>query len=298
MKGVIIINRSGLSGQKYQANRLKEELEKLGVQADIVCGGAELGGEFGGEIVLEKVCDFAVFLDKDKYLAEMLSKKGIRLFNSAKAIRLCDDKGETCLALAGKGLNIPDTLFAPLVFKKDDASREAVKKTVAVASKKLGFPVVVKESYGSMGSGVYLAKNEAELYKISDELSLKPHIYQKYLSARKGTDVRVIVIGGRFVCAMERFNPDDFRSNLALGGSGRKIVPEESFKKAAEKAARVLKLDYCGVDLLYGDNGEPFICEVNSNAFFKGAESVTGVNVAKIYAEYIIKTIKKEKNRI
>jgi len=262
MKGVIIINRSGLSGQIYQANRLKEELEKLGVRADIVCGGAELGGEFGGEIVLETACDFAVFLDKDKYLAEAFTKKGIRLFNSATAIRLCDDKGETCLALAGQGLNVPDTLFAPLVFKKDDAS-------------------------------VYLAKNEDELYKISDELLLKPHIYQKYLSARKGTDVRVIVIGGRVVCAMERFNPDDFRSNLALGGSGRKIVPEKAFKSAAEKAARVLKLDYCGVDLLYGDNGEPFICEVNSNAFFKGAESVTGVNVAGIYAEYIIKTIKK-----
>lgn len=298
MKGVIIINRSGLSGQIYQANRLKEELEKLGVRADIVCGGAELGGEFGGEIVLETACDFAVFLDKDKYLAEAFTKKGIRLFNSATAIRLCDDKGETCLALAGQGLNVPDTLFAPLVFKKDDASREAVKKTTSVVAEKLGFPVVVKESYGSMGSGVYLAKNEDELYKISDELLLKPHIYQKYLSARKGTDVRVIVIGGRVVCAMERFNPDDFRSNLALGGSGRKIVPEKAFKKAAEKAARVLKLDYCGVDLLYGDNGEPFICEVNSNAFFKGAESVTGVNVAKIYAEHIIKTIKKQKNRI
>lgn len=295
MNGVIIINRSGLSGQIYQANRLKEELEKLGARTEIVCGGAELGGEFGGEIVFKTVCDFVVFLDKDKYLAEMLTKKGIRLFNSAKAIRLCDDKGETCLALAGKGLNVPDTMFAPLVFKKDDSSRKAVKETVAVVGEKLGFPVVVKESYGSMGSGVYLAENEDELYKISDELSLKPHIYQKYLSAKKGTDVRVIVIGGRVVCAMERFNPADFRSNLALGGSGRKIVPEKDFKLAAEKAARILKLDYCGVDLLYGDNGEPFICEVNSNAFFKGAESVTGVNVAGVYAEYIIKTIKKRK---
>ena len=61
-------------------------------------------------------------------------------------------------------------------------------------------------------------------------------------------------------------------------------------KAAAEKAAQVLKLDYCGVDLLYGEDG-PVLCEVNSNAFFEGLEAATGVNVAKLYAEYIVGTM-------
>ena len=51
-------------------------------------------------------------------------------------------------------------------------------------------------------------------------------------------------------------------------------------------------LDYCGVDLLYGDNNEPIVCEVNSHAFFGGIEKVTGVNVAKAYAKYILNKIK------
>ena len=59
---------------------------------------------------------------------------------------------------------------------------------------------------------------------------------------------------------------------------------------AAEKAAQALKLDYCGVDLLYGEDG-PVLCEVNSNAFFEGLEAATGVNVAKLYAEYIVGTM-------
>ena len=48
-----------------------------------------------------------------------------------------------------------------------------------------------------------------------------------------------------------------------------------------------------GVDLLIGKNGEPVLCEVNSNAFFHLAEEVTGVNVAKSYVEHILNEMNK-----
>ncbi len=293
MKGVIIVNASGFSGQAYQAERLKKELESFGANIRITSDLFLLSGEKNDKAFADIECDFAIFLDKDKYAASILSKCGIRTFNTEKAVRLCDDKGETCLALSGTELNIPDTVFAPLCYSRNERCAEIIERTADIAIERLSLPVVVKESYGSMGAGVYLAKTREELIELSDKLLLKPHIYQKYLSAKKGTDVRVIVIGGRAVCAMERHNPDDFRSNLALGGTGKTIALTEEFKLAAEKAAVTLGLDYCGVDLLYGDNGEPFVCEVNSNAFFKGIEKVTGKNIARIYAEYIIKSIKK-----
>ena len=63
---------------------------------------------------------------------------------------------------------------------------------------------------------------------------------------------------------------------------------------AAEKCARILKLDYCGVDLLFGESGAPYVCEINSNAFISETERITGVNVARAYAEYIVKTLKTE----
>jgi gamma-F420-2:alpha-L-glutamate ligase len=59
----------------------------------------------------------------------------------------------------------------------------------------------------------------------------------------------------------------------------------------AEKAASILGLDYCGVDVLIGPKGEPILCEVNSNAFIEGIEKVTGVNVASAYAHHIEKSI-------
>ena len=183
-----------------------------------------------------------------------------------------------------------------LCYKKDETSVKIAKETADCAARRLGFPLVVKESYGSMGTGVMLAENATELEKISLETANKPHLYQQYLSARKGTDVRVIVIGGKVASAMERHNPCDFRSNLALGGTGKEIALSDEFAEAAERAAKILKLDYCGVDLLYGDSGEPYICEVNSNAFFKGSESVTHKNIAKLYAAHIINCINNENN--
>jgi ribosomal protein S6--L-glutamate ligase/gamma-F420-2:alpha-L-glutamate ligase len=133
-----------------------------------------------------------------------------------------------------------------------------------------------------------MAKDNKELLAIMKNVKLKPHIFQQYIGAVYGVDVRVIVIGSQAVCAMERRNENDFRSNVAQGGTGVKIELNDKFKKAAEKCAKVLGLDYCGVDLLYGDDGEPYVCEVNSNAFIGGIESATGENVAKRYAEYII----------
>ena len=128
-----------------------------------------------------------------------------------------------------------------------------------------------------------------------EEVKTKPHIFQEYLGKKKGVDVRVIVIGGKAVAAMERRNVNDFRSNVAQGGDGIKIKLQDEFRKAAETCAKVLGLDYCGVDLLYGNEGEPYVCEVNSNAFIGGIEKATDINVARVYAEYIIKTIKEIK---
>ena len=91
---------------------------------------------------------------------------------------------------------------------------------------------------------------------------------------------------------MERVSGGDFRSNIAAGGKGRRIELPEQAKDIAEKAAKILALDYCGADILFGKD-KFYLCEVNSNAFFDGIEKVTGVNIAGLYAGYIIKTIEK-----
>lgn len=290
-KGCIVLNTfSRPVNSVRQAERLRSEFKLRGVETEIVSGVPLRAGVENGNPRSFVDCDFCVYLDKDKYFAEILEKLGVRLFNSAKAIELCNDKAETYIRLSGEGLKIPKTVFSPLTYMQSDEFTEKDNESIA---NYLSFPVVVKEVYGSMGLGVYLANDLSEFALIREKLKLKPHLYQEYLPYKKGTDVRVIVVGGKVVTAMERVNETDFRSNVAQGGAGRKIKLSDEFKSTAEKCAEILGLDYCGVDLLYGKDGEPFVCEVNSNAFFDGIEKVTGKNVAEAYVNHVINELKK-----
>ena len=291
MKGIIFVNPFlSLEPSVHQAQRFKEELNNLGVEVEIVSDGfsrVSLSGD--GASVDLPAPDFAVYLDKDKYLSEILEKGGVRLFNRHNAVRVCDDKAQTYIALSGHGINIPKTIFGALCYKADSNIKKEWAEKIA---NELSFPLIVKESFGSLGKGVYKADNLDELLSIMEKVKLKPHLFQEYIPYKVGVDVRVMVIGGKTVAAMERGNGNDFRSNIAQGGSGKVIDLPEDFRIVAESCAEILGLDYCGVDLLYGENGKPVVCEVNSNAFIDGIESVTGVNVAKAYAEHIIRTIK------
>ena len=274
----------------YQAERLKSEFEKKEVSVEIISDAflrAELDCKLRSDL---SSADFIIYLDKDKYQSQILTKLSVRLFNSHEAIRLCDDKAETYIALSNVGINLPKTIFGALCYNKDLSIKEEWADKIIDS---LGLPVIVKESFGSMGKGVYKAEDKESLLSIMEKVKLKPHLFQQYISKKVGVDVRVIVIGGKAVCAMERVNESDFRSNVARGGSGVKVELSLEFKSVAEKCAQVLNLDYCGVDLLYGENNEPIVCEVNSNAFIGGIESATGFNVAKAYCEYILNELSK-----
>jgi ribosomal protein S6--L-glutamate ligase/gamma-F420-2:alpha-L-glutamate ligase len=296
MQGLIIINGYP-NGEKFyrQAKRIADELKMLGVETDVLRNGevsAMIHSTGDVSALLPKKYDFAVYLDKDKYLGKMLESTGLRLFNSATAVELCDDKLSTYLALQGAGLPLMDSIPAPLCYTPNAKPDETFVKRVADT---LGFPLVMKTSYGSFGVGVQLVQGVDDLRKIEQENLYRPHFYQRFLAEASGRDIRVIVIGGKTVAGMERIAmKGEFRSNIELGGRGEKIDVPKEIASLAERVAQVLQLDYCGVDILQSSDGG-VICEVNSNAFFEGLEKATGVNVARKYAEYIVGKVKNTK---
>ena len=224
-----------------------------------------------------------MFLDKDKYTAAMLEAAGLRLFNRRSAVEICDDKMLTHLALAGKGIPMPDTVAGALCYTQDAALSD---ETVRKLENSLGYPMIIKQSYGSLGKGIYRVENRKELKNVYDGIKLAPHLFQRSIEESYGRDVRVIVVGRKCVAAMERRSDGDFRSNLELGGKGCPYKTDIKLNDICRRTAEILNLDYCGIDLLVGREGY-LVCEVNSNAFFGGIEKVTGIDVAKIYAEYI-----------
>ena len=105
-------------------------------------------------------------------------------------------------------------------------------------------------------------------------------------------DVRIHVVGDEIVTAMERVNENDFRANITNGGKMKKYTPTKEQAQMAIDVCRELNLDFAGVDIMFGKEGEPVLCEVNSNAHFKNIYDCTGVNVAESILDYIVKSIK------
>ena len=289
-KGLILINAyTRILHALEQAQRLKDELNALGVAADVRRNDffAAYTDDCGKIVSAADGYDFCIYLDKDKYVSHMLEKAGLKLFNSHAAVQDCDDKMTTFIRLAGAGIAMPKTLAGFLCYTPE---AEIEEETLARIERELGYPVVLKTAYGSLGKGVRKADDRAELSRILREWQFTPHLYQGFIAESAGKDLRVIVIGGKTVAAMKRVSHGDFRSNIELGGTGEKSDAPPEAKALCEKAARVLGLDFCGIDLLFGKDGF-LLCEVNSNAFFGGIEKATGVNVARLYAEHILKNV-------
>lgn len=233
---------------------------------------------------IKQLPDFVLFLDKDIRLAYQLEQIGLRLFNSSRVIALCDDKSQTFQALAGLDISMPKTIIAPLVFK---GFKETTCDYLDHIEKELAYPLVMKESYGSFGEQVYLIQNREELAAKRKQLLCTPHIYQEFIANSKGRDVRINVVGEQIVAAMLRTSETDFRANVTNGGKMQSYTPPASFEALALKVCQVIGADFAGVDLLFGENDEPILCEVNSNAHIKNIQLCTGVNVAEHILQHI-----------
>lgn len=233
--------------------------------------------------------DFVLFWDKDTRLARHLESRGLRLFNSSKAIELCDDKSLTHIKLLNSGIKMPKTIIVPKTYENVGHGE---RRFLDTAADRLGYPMIVKECFGSFGWQVYLAENREELEDIVKNIGIKPMLLQEFVAASRGRDMRISVVGGRVVASMLRYSTNgDFRANVSGGADVKSCEPNEAQVAVALRAAAELGLDFCGVDLLFGSNGEPLLCEVNSNAQFHGIYKCTGVNMAEKILGHIAKEI-------
>lgn len=188
------------------------------------------------------------------------------------------DKLRSLQILSRAGLGLPKTVFT-------NYSRN-VKEIVQSAG---GAPVVVKLLEGTQGLGVVLAETDNAAESIIDAFNgLKVRvIVQEFIEEAQGADIRAFVVDGVVVGAMKRqAKKGEFRSNLHRGGTAQVIDLTEEEENAALKAARVMGLGICGVDMLQSKHG-PLILEVNSSPGLEGIEHATGKNIAKSIIRYV-----------
>ncbi len=201
-------------------------------------------------------------------------RQGVAIVNGSAAIESVADKLHTLQILSGARLPIPKTILGK--FPVD----------VNLVECELGFPVVVKKLKGTRGAGVVLCQDRAQFDDLANLLdgatSGADFLFQQYIKASHGRDVRVLVIDGRIVAAMERQATDGgFKSNISLGGSAKPFHPPREMAELAINVARELRLDVAGIDILFDKSGYR-ICEANSSPGFQGLERACAIDVPEM----------------
>lgn len=279
----------------YQYNRLIEEFAKFGIVIDKLKVD-DVIFDIQNNVANIKVdkYDFCIQLVKDKYIDALLNKAKIRSFNTYNAIENCDDKMMTYTLLAGNNIVMPSTILGGINLGVENVNKKNITEEFKKYSENsLGYPLIIKKSNSKGGRDIYKIDNRKNLDDICNKLNGNNYILQEFISINQGKDIRVVVIGGKVVGSFMRVNENDFRSNISLGGKAIKYEISNEYKKVAEKVAKILKLDYCSVDFFFTEDKSPVICEVNADPALCDIDELTGKNIAKIYAEYIIKKIYK-----
>ncbi|MBR5250784.1 MAG: RimK family alpha-L-glutamate ligase [Clostridia bacterium] len=234
--------------------------------------------------------DFVLFWDKDIRLAKELEALGIRVFNNATAIDECNDKYVTYLKLLNSDIPMPKTIIAPMVYYPQEWQNT---NFIIDVEKSLKYPIVAKECFGSFGKQVFLCNNRQELIEVINNFAKRPFLLQEFIQTSVGKDLRLQVVGNKVVATMMRYNENDFRANVTNGGKMLNYQPNTAQIDMALKACKLLSLDFGGVDILFGKDDTPVLCEINSNAHFINLSNCTGVDVADCIVKYVLEEISK-----
>jgi ribosomal protein S6--L-glutamate ligase len=294
-----VIYNGSLTSPKFldQAEMIKISAERKGIACTIL-QNHELPMEIiEGNVTLghqrKDRPDFIIFLDKDILLARQLEKLGIPVYNPVSSIESCDNKAIMYQTLANHGLPIPETIIAPKVYKgfkmKDNAYYEYVMN-------RLGFPMIIKEVHGSFGMKVYLIHNEEEFYQKVEELSGISYLFQKYIASSHGRDIRINIVGDKAIASMYRQSDTDFRANVSNGGKMMTYEPTQKQIEIAVKANQIMGTYFSGIDILFGENEEPIICEVNSNSHLRNIYDCTGIWVPDAMIDFVINHLGEQAN--
>ena len=209
-----------------------------------------------------------------------LENMGVRLINPAGAIEKMVDKYYTSSLLQAAGLRVPPTMVT-----------ENYADAITIFEQ-LGSDVVVKPLFGSRGVGMVRVTDADIASRVFKALHLGGYVfYLQQFIPHNNRDLRVLVSGNQCIAAMERVS-DNWKTNISLGAKPCAVQVTDEICDASLKAAHAVGANYCGVDLLYGEDGSLYVLEVNSMPAWQGLQQVTEFEVAERLVDDFIELMK------
>lgn len=224
-----------------------------------------------------------------------IEERGIPVVNSPRTIERSVDKFYTDALLREAGLPTPETV----VCERATDAMEAIHAMLARRDEGASAGVVIKPIFGSMGHGIVRVSDPDVAFRVLQTLEqLRAVFYVQRAVDCGGRDVRVFVVGGRVIGAIERRAEDgDWRTNVSRGGSARAFELSPAWESLALRAAAALGAEYAGVDLLPAVDGTVFVLEVNGVPGWQGLQRATGIDVAGAIVEHLIGSIRASRPR-
>lgn len=219
-------------------------------------------------------------------LVRQFESIGVYSLNSSQAITSARDKLFSLQVMLQNGLDIPTSGFANSINDTNDLI-EMVN----------GAPLIVKLLEGSQGRGVVMAETTQAAESVVNAFkSLRANLLvQEFIKEADGKDLRLFVLGGKVVAAMQRQAADgEFRANVHRGGRVSVVKVTQAERQMAVKATKVLGLEVAGVDIIRSSKG-PLLLEVNSSPGLEGIETATGTDLARKMISAIEKKLKWER---
>jgi RimK family alpha-L-glutamate ligase len=144
---------------------------------------------------------------------------------------------------------------------------------------------VMKFIYGGEGNGVFHIQKPVDSFKALSRYESYNMIYQPKLNGAR--EFRVIVIGD-ITIGVEKFSAeDDFRANWAKGGRFTMVPIPQSVVEIARRSCQSLHCQIAAVDIMYTNDDECFILELNRHFGFEGFELATNKNIAQMIVKWI-----------
>ena len=270
VKGILVYTSADAKYNEWFINHIIEEGRKCGLDIRLVLSDKE-------EIPDNKY-SFAIVRNRDSKLCKRLEENNIRCFNSSYVVNIGNDKWEMYKDFNSAGI--------PVMYTQ---------KT------KLPYPFVMKPVNGHGGENVYLIKNADEYESVISNIpdDRQGDLIYQVIATEKGRDIRVYVVGGIILTAMERIAVDtekDFRSNYSLNGNAKEHALTDEELKLAAKVADHIKADFVGIDLIY-NNGRPVVNEIEDAVGTRMLYSLTDIDPVREFVAHIADIICSQNNK-
>ena len=199
-----------------------------------------------------------------------LSDLGIVVYNNPRGIERTVDKSMTSFLLNQAGIPTPSTWVCE---SKEKA--EAIYQMECGQGRRL----VAKPLFGSQGIGVHLL--DADNPPVHEENFAGVYYLQSFVDCgqKDAFDIRVFVINGKAISAMIR-RSKSWITNRAQGAECESLKLDDNLSRISAAAAKVVGIDYAGIDLITDTSGALRVIEVNSIPAWQGLQKVTDFNIA------------------